>query len=179
MVLSTAGYAINRFGVGEEENKRYYNNFEFLKVQGEWQLQKQPFNLLTRYLPYDVENISFTGLVSSESFAGKGVYFVALSSEAKIAANEIARNLPMLRAQLACLETDADKTQCADLPLKTCQSLVIAINEKKSNAANLTDDSEKTETKIYREDNCVIIKADTRNLLRAADRLLFAIYKII
>lgn len=172
MILSTAGYSIMDRSKTEESTVNY-NNFEFVQTQGVWQLQKQAFALATRYLPKDVENVSYDGAFSADSFKDKEIYFVAFSDDARIAANEIARNLPVFRAQLACLEEDENRTECQDLPVKTCSSLIVVFDEKRLNA------TEFIHTKVYQEENCIIIESSVQNIIKAADRLLFAVYGIM
>jgi hypothetical protein len=150
-----------------------YKNLEFAKTAEGWQLQKQDFSLVTRYLPGDTENVSYEAAIPLDSLNNKEIYFVAFSNEAKMAANEIARNLPALRAQVACLEKDANKTECVDLPLKTCQNPVFVFDEKRFNNTDFVH------TRIYQEENCIIIESLTQNLMRAADRLLFGIHNIM
>lgn len=173
MVLSTAGYSIMDRSKTETGGTETYNNFEFASVSGRWEVQKQSFTLATRYLPKDVENVSYQGAVSVNSFSNKEVYFAAFSDDAKIVANEIATNLPVLRVQLACLEQDANRTECKDLPLKTCQNLVLIIDEKRFN------NTEFFKPIVYQKENCITIEASTRDMMRAADRFLFEIYSII
>ncbi|MBS3090449.1 hypothetical protein J4433_01630 [Candidatus Pacearchaeota archaeon] len=176
MVLSTAGYSIMDRSARQQQGRgerKQYNNFEFASSGGLWQLQNQNFGLVVRYLPQDVENISYSAKLSQNLFSGREIYFVALNDETKIAANEIARNLPALRVQLACLEEQANLAECADLPVKTCWDILIVINEKKFNNATLVNEG------IYQDENCIYIDSTAKNLIRAADRLLFGIYGII
>lgn len=184
MVLSTAGYSIMDRGETETGGTETYNNFKFASVAGRWGVQKQGFNLATRYLPKEVENISYQAAISANSFNGKEVYFVALSDDAKMVANEVATNLPVLRAQFACIEDDANRTECSDLPLKTCSNFVFIIDEKRfNNASSSINNSANFNTpikpKIYQKENCITIEASSKDMMRAADRFLFGAYGII
>lgn len=178
MILSTAGYAINR----EKSESFRYKEFEFSRSERGWQVMKQPFSLITRFLPQDVENISLFGSWSVNDFANKEIYFVAYRGEAKIAASEIARNLPFRRAQYACFEDDANLSGCEDLPLKTCLDEVIFINYLSSNVSsgNLSENETKhVEARIFQNDSCVAIESEYEDLIKAADRFLFDVYGII
>lgn len=184
MILSTAGYAIER----EKSESFSYNGFEFTSAQIGWQIINQPFNLVTRFLPQDVENISLAGYWSADDFAGQEVYFIAYTEEEKIAASEIARNLQFKRAQYACLEEDADLAVCQDLPIKTCSDAVISINQAsyKDKADNETASLQEAgqeeagiEARIYKKDSCIMIEAEYNDLIKSADRFLFAVYKVI
>jgi hypothetical protein len=185
MILSTAGFAVNNMTRSKEETF-LYKGFEFLRVPAGWQLANKPFTLITRFFPKDVENVSLLGRWFVDDFSNKEVYFVAYSDEAKIAALEIARNLPFKRVQYACFEDAADLSVCYDLPIKDCFDNVIFINYtsskkeiKNKNETELTKEGKEIEPKIYQKDNCVIIEAEYSDLVRAADRFLFSIYGII
>lgn len=171
LLLSTAGYSIMDRSKENAAEKERYNNFEFVSSGELWRLQGS--SLSTRYLPGEVENISYSAALQQGQFAGRDVYFVAFSEGAKIAANEIARNLPALRFQLACLPEQANMSECADLPVKNCGSIVLAIDEKRLN------NTSSMQERIYQQENCIFLEVSTKNLIRAADRVLFGIYGVM
>lgn len=173
MMLSTLGYSImDRSSSQEKGETRIYNNFRFLSSAGLWKIQSQDFNLATRYLPQEVSNISYSAVLSPASFSGKEVYFSALSAETKLAASELAGNLPSLRAQFACTVKQENITECSDLPVKTCKDNFIIITAKQ-------EEQGFSPSRIYKEENCIYIEAESKNLIRAADRLLFGIYDVM
>ena len=172
MVISTFGYALRQ----EREEKVNYNGFSFVKVNNGWQVQNQPFSLVTRYLPAETESINSKGIFSAEitNFANKQLYFVAFSSSEKAAISEIARNIPLLRAQPVCLEEDSNRTECFELPLKNCfDDSVMVISQIKQE-----QNQSAPEERVYKERKCIFITADSENILKAADRFLFALYSI-
>ncbi|MFH0831840.1 MAG: hypothetical protein V1886_03170 [archaeon] len=173
MLLSTLGYSIMDRNSGQSQGEiKLYNNFKFLSSAGLWKIQNQDFSLSTRYLPQDVLNISYSAALSPEFFAGKEVYFSALSAETRLAVNELDGNLPALRAQFACTVEQENMTECSALPVKTCKDNLIIITAQENK-------SEFLPSRIYSKENCIYIEAESKNLIRAADRLLFGVYKIM
>jgi len=169
MILSTLGYAVKQ--VREEENLEY-KGFTFLRDARGWLLQK-PFTLLTRFNPKEAEAIGCSCRMGIEDFANQEVYFVAFSSDEKSAVGEILGNLPIFRAQQACLEGDDNRTGCADLPLKNCfDNKIIVIRAIK-------EGNETFMPRAYQQNRCLFIEADPSNLTMVADRVLFSIYGII
>lgn len=168
MVLSTAGYAVRQ----EKEETIKYNGFSFVKQEGGWQLQK-PFSLLTAYNPKEVEAIQYNSKIQRSDLENKDVYFTAFDSEERIAANEIFKNLPVSRAQKVCLEEDANKTGCEELPLKNCyDNTIIVIKDIKDENVTVTP-------RAYQQARCIFIESDSYNITKVADRLLFSLYGIM
>ena len=190
MLLSTLGYAVVNEQRAEKVN---YQGFSFVRVQGGWAVEKQAFSLVTRYLPLDVENIPSNSISKANDFVNKQLYLVAFSSNEKFAAAEIVSNLPILRAQYVCLESEQNRTECADFPIKNCfddKILIIKelnVEKKDSNETNQTNVSSESSpvlsslenATIYKQNKCNIIEADSESLLKAADRFLFQNYDII
>lgn len=169
MILSTAGYAIRQ---GREEESLKYKGFTFMRDERGWLLQ-EPFTLLTRFNPKEVEGIGCSCRMGIDDFANQEVYFVAFSSDERTAAGEILGNLPIFRAQQACLEGDDNRTGCAELPLKNCfDNRIISIKVIK-------EENETFTPRAYQQNRCLFIEANPSNITRAADRALFSIYGII
>jgi phosphotransferase system HPr-like phosphotransfer protein len=165
MILSTIGYSIDR----EKEEKVVFNNIKFIKTAQGW---KADNGLLTRFLPKQVSNISTNILITADYFNGKKIYFSAQSYNELEAANEILRNIKIEKWQLACLEGEENKTGCENLPIKNCkENDIIVLREQK----NETEEK----TKIYRDERCIFIEAGSEELIKAADRFIFTIYKIL
>ena len=75
--------------------------------------------------------------------------------------------------QLACLEEQANMTECLSLPVKTCRDILIVVRGKTAN------NSEFVPSRVYQQENCIYIEAETKNLIKAADRLLFGLYGVM
>lgn len=164
MLLSTAGYAIIERG---KEDKVVYNGIKFTKTDNGWTWITQNFEMLTQFNPREVKNISSNVVSTASKFISSNVYFVAYRFDEKAASDEIYRNLRPSRSQYVCLEENANDTECADLPLKSCLKdnvFVVLV---------------KNETKIYEQDNCVFIESDSDNIIKAADRFLFGAFGVI
>ncbi len=169
MVLSTAGYAIRQ---EKEQEIVKYKSFTFTRNENGWALEK-PFALLTRFNPKEVEEIGCNCRMVKEVFSNQEVYFVAFSSDERTAVGEILGNLPIFRAQQACLEGEDNRTGCADLPLKNCfDNTIIVVKAIKEGNETFTP-------RAYQQNRCLFIEANPQNITMAADRALFSIYGII
>jgi len=158
MVLSVVGYSF--FSNPEEDEERVeYNGVEFvLNEMGMWYFEIQNWGFLTSFNPQETENISAPIFTTTNSYAGKPLFFVG-EGRAK---QELARNLQnfALRMQDACIE----KKECeGNLPIKECSEDNIIIFK------------EEDYIEITREDNCVFITAPYAEQTRAADAFLFKI----
>lgn len=100
-------------------------------------------------------------------------YLVAFSTDEKMAADEIFRNLPVSHIQLACFEEDANRTECADLPLKNCfDDRILAVKI-------IRDENETVVPRAFQQNKCLFIESDSANITMAGDRVLFSLYGIM
>lgn len=166
MIVSTAGYAVMDRG---KQEKVKYNGFTFERTEQGWQTNDNNIELLTRFNPLEVKNISYKLVVSSSDYNGENVFFEAYTSEERDAANEIAGNIAATRVQLACIKENENLTECNELPLKDCSKDKVFIIKTSNN----------NETSIKKEDNCVFVTGNGEELLKATDRFIFSLYKII
>ena len=167
LLASTAAFALTSNNPSE---KAKYKEFTFTKTESGWQLKNS--NLITSFLPTEVENIS-SPAISTEDFR-KNVYFLAITNPEQMAANEINRAFynVITKAQLACSEKYENETFCKELPIKSC--------ENETSASNLIVQIEDSENQSMEyNNNCVIIKGNEADLLKSVDRLIYAAYGII
>jgi len=163
MVFSVVGYALS--GRSEEDNlkKIKYKDIEFIQDNsGYWNFNIQGQNIVTKYNPTEVEDISFSSYLNIGSYSNNPLYLVGGFPEPNY---EIARNLNgfILRAQEACLsEKDCEN----DLPIKNCSIDNMIIIE------------EGEEENIYQEKNCIFITASLGNQTKYADVFLFEILDV-
>ena len=184
MIASTASFAL----LSKEENsstnssQQKYGNFSFNR-QGElWQTTAGGKDISTLYLPQQTENITCNNcnLASLQSVENKEIYFSVDSSFPFAGINEIERNIQdsAIRLQLSCLKESENSSFCVehDFPIKTCPQetqnfnniFVFEMRESKNN-----------ETKVLYSNGCVKIEAEnSTELARAADSLIFAMFKI-
>ncbi len=175
MVAGTVGWAVTS-GDNQGNNAESYNGFSFTQNNGYWissiQLNNQIYPIQTIYLPKEVDNITSEGILSLEKFSGKTLYLSVYTLEERQAALEIANNLQLFvnRIQFSCY-ADINDSFCLDKPIKTCNdtsldSAIIVIQEN-----NLTKSSYSL--------GCLTINANAENLLKVADRSIFAIFGVI
>ena len=163
MIVSTAGYAI--IDRAKEQAVSYKGN-KFLRTERGWQLHNSA--LVTRFLPGEVDFIPCNCASSASELADKQIYIDAYSTDEKIAADELLRNIQFLRVQQACLVGEENKTGCEELPLKSCDEDNIIIVRSTENI-----------TEVREEGRCIFIEAAPENLTMAADRFIFFLYKLI
>ncbi|MEM2933068.1 MAG: hypothetical protein QW622_02580 [Candidatus Pacearchaeota archaeon] len=161
MVLSSLGYVFmsqNRERTGK--TKMNYNGIDFNLREDGWHFQIEGLDFVTIYSPKDTENISAAIFLNAWDYYGKPLYFSRDSPQEGII--EIEKNLNRIasRMQYACLDEN-----CSEFAVKNCSSdNIIVIKE-----------SEKNETFISQEDNCIVINALPSEIVRASDKFLYKI----
>lgn len=166
LMASTAAFALT----SDKTEKMKYNGFSFIKTDSGWNVKDT--NLITAFLPKDVENLS-SPEISPEDFK-KNVFYIAMTNAEQAAANELNRAFysHIEKAQLACSEKYADESFCTELPVKDCE------NNTETN--ELIIEIEETEnSSIAYENGCISIKGNEADLLRASDKIIFSAYGII
>ena len=164
LMASTAAFALT---TNQTESVKY-KKFVFIKAEQGWNLKNT--NLLTTFLPADVENISFKG-IKTDDFKRK-VYYLAITNSEQTAANEINRAFFTVieKYQLACPEKYENETFCSELPIKSCETeasdLIIEIEEAENQS-------------ISYDGNCISIKGNEMDLMKGADRIIYSAYGVI
>jgi hypothetical protein len=162
MIFSTLGFA---FSGRIEENKEdvSYKNVDFIKEGDFWKFETEGFEFITRYNPYDVENISFFNSLTLQDYLNKPLYFVGTPGEpfAEFENNLLRRFV--VRTSMACLE---DNNCEGDFPIKNCSEDNIIIIEEVDYNSNYTEIIEQRE-------KCVFIRAGLSNQTKYADAYLF------
>jgi len=157
MVLSTAGYSFLQ-DEGDSVVKQSYNGLNFYMTNELWNVQLGDQQLVFRYLPQNVSNISVVENMTIQSYSNKPLYVV----NNNYAFQEIGSNLGtyVLRAQPACLES----TNCTGFPSKSCAR------------DNLIIFQESNETRVYQDQLCIYISGD---YARATDAFLYRLFGIM
>ena len=161
MGLSTIGYSINsKRETGDVSDKLVYNNLQFTKISGLWNVKTDSLTLYFTYSPNEVNKTSST-LNSLNTYSNKPLY---ISSENSNTVTEIYRNLVYanqiaLRMQEACLENETCE---GDFPKKTCSDNFIIIQES-------------NESMIKQDKNCVFIYGKKEELVKLTDSFLYKI----
>ncbi len=172
-----------RFFVPEKkEFQSYsYNGFVFQNISGMWftEIQKAGTNKVYRvplhYGPPELENVSISKDINN-FFTNKTKIYITFNPLGKnfsyiaLAASEISINLAQtfnITPIAAC--TINETKACVSRPLVTCENAGSpAISLKHAN-----------DTKVYLENNCVVVQGPGRELMRATDRLLLKWFSIM
>ena len=165
---------------GLEEPNYSYNGFEFVQVQNGWQTSTTFGPLTTVNLPQQVKEVdcSECSTLNYNSLAGGKVYIISSSASENSGAAELVRNVPYASVQRACLPEDADKEECKDLPIRSCenatvQNKVVIFKEGKIQGEIEEEGvSRASKEKVSYKSSCLVLEGE--NLIKAADR---AIYK--
>lgn len=162
---STAGYALME--TNSSETKKY-NGFSFSRADnGGWTVKK--LNIVTSYLPQDVENISIDA-INANDFSGNA-YIVAFGTEEVTGANELLKVLNIEKVTRACSQELENESFCSEFPIKSCsdaaQSSPVIIFEQSN------------ETAVSYNSYCLTIKSEGADFVKAADRAVFVIAGIM
>lgn len=173
LALSVAAFALMSYSPQRGPGEEIYYKHIFTREEGGWQTQVNDYFLLTTYLPQEVERINHSGILILEDFQ-KIVYFVARSENERKAANELDRVLLALKKETACLPQDSNESACANMSVKDCgdaafiQKIIVLKEIKGSN-----------ETSIEYKNNCLTIKGNSINIIRAVDKVIFLLFGIM
>lgn len=165
MLGSSFGIIVDSFGK-QKSQKIIFNGVEFQQSNGLWFAQKNGFNIVSYYNPFQTENISST-VKKVASYKNKPLYIYSESQEAEI---EIYRNFnPQVnniveRIQQACPEGE----NCSvEIPIKDCSNNFIIVRYSKTN-----------ETTITQNDSCVLIESAPEKVLETTDEYLFKLFEV-
>lgn len=173
LALSVAAFALISYSPQGELGEEIYHNYIFTREREGWQTEVNNFYLLTTYLPQEVEGINHSGILKLEDFQNV-VYFVAKSESERKAANELDRVLLALKKEITCLPQDSNESACINMSVKSCgdasfiQKIIV-----------FEENEETNETSIEYKNNCLTIKGDSINLIRAIDKVIFLLFGVI
>ena len=175
---STIGYVFYSNNQDNTETQTY-NDFRFIKTDYGWQTNTNFGTIVTTYTPEETKEIECDcAFLNYQVLQTNKIYVIALTNEEKTAAIELLRNFQFNRIQRACLPENANKEECTNLPLKSCEnaseSKIIIFKEKK--IASKENMSKLIEGKASFNSGCLVIEG--RNLIKASDRVIFKIFGI-
>lgn len=162
---STIGFALSSSSSQTEK----YNGIRFSLTDQGWVGKNLGF--ATVYLPREVEEISFEGMLSPGTFNQK-IYIVtdpAMSFASEL--YELSRAIAIKNYNPACLPEDADKEGCEELALIDCDNADLdntVIIFKVSN-----------ETFVRASGSCLEVYGEGQDLIRAVDRVIYGLYGVI
>lgn len=164
LMASTAAFAL----ISNETESSKYKGFSFIKTDSGWNLKNT--NLITIFLPNEVENISMQGIEKNDF--KRNIYYLAMSDSEQKAADEINRAFSDVieKAQIACSAKYENESFCSELPIKSCEDeasdFIIEIEESENQSISYSG-------------NCISIKGNEIDLLRSADRIIYSAYRVI
>jgi len=162
---STAAYALMET---QSSEKAKYKELTFTRTEGGW--RAKDMNFYATYLPQDVENITVSGNLNLDDFSGTA-YINAFGAADINVANELIRTMPLEKAVLSCAPENENESFCSDLPIKSCSDA--------SEGNPIISFEYSNETSVSYDDFCLVISTDKENSLKAADRAIYGLYKII
>jgi hypothetical protein len=167
---------------GKETGENFvYNGYSFVKIGDMWNTQvtyrDTLFNLVMRYSPKELEDVYLDGRLDQEGFNQDYLYitfnpddenlqYVSLAAADLSIAIAKAMNVKPIAA---CAKNMTDA--CADRPIITC--------ENDEPTIYLQQSSKEDDAAIIFLDKCIVIKGKDFDLVKAADRFLYAWYKIM
>lgn len=173
-------FSVKYFYKQDENPQEYkYGAYKFTKIGGMWYTQIQNenniFNIPLHYNPGEVKNISVVGKIDDRFNFSKSIYLTSDPAEnnagyVALAAAELSLNMVQglgIRPVAACSENKT--VYCAERPIINCTNTdepVIYLKE-----------TEKAEVEL--KGNCVVINGKDADLVRATDRLLYQLYRIM
>jgi len=179
LLMSVASFALfYNQSTGGSSSTTNYNNYKFVYTEEGWKTSiktgQGQYYIATKYLPEDVESINYLGSPIVKSDFQSIVYFVAKTDIERAAANEIDKNLFAQKKEIACLPEEANESACYNMTIKSCENAnylqkIIVFDETEN----------ENETSIIYSNNCLRIKGNQYNLIKAADKTVFIIFDII
>ena len=169
MLFSIAAFAFMESTSTTNENTQKYKDYVFQRTEAGWETKANNLQIVTQFLPQEVENISSAQFISGD--LGNTIFFIADSYDERQAAAELSLILSSQRKQFACLPEDSNKSECADLPLKSCGSA--------SSESGVVIIKESNETSINYNSFCITINGNATELVKAADKAIFKIVGIV
>ncbi len=169
MALSTLGFALSYSNPGE---KIKYGSIKFYKTEKGW--NPKGYNILTSYLPQDVENFSFLKKNEFDLNPFHNKVYLISPPYLRNYASEFFYNIPTRNLQYACLEKDANLSYCLDLPLKNCN------DSSYENAMLIIEESQiENESSMEYSNYCLKIKGHESDIIKFIDRFIFSVYGIM
>ena len=172
MTLSVLGYMI---GSGfEDQTKLKYNDFKFNKINNRWKTQINNYDVTFDYSPPQVEHINISLNIIERI---KNAPQIDTTSDINSKFKEVIALSQYNLAQLLALNnnflrggfTTENEFNTSIITCETATQFIPVLFFQKSN-----------ETKIYEENNCIIMKARSeQDVIALKDRLAYGVFGII
>ncbi len=149
----------------ENNNIIEYNNYKFQKGQQGYTIDYSGIKIGFEYLPNEVKDI----MIENTETLGKDTYILFDPDELKEDSLEINRlrsllSVKKISAFPACIKTNG----CSNIPVITCKE-----------AKNYLFIKFKNETKITKEDGCIVMETKDQDSFRIIERFIYNLYGIM
>ena len=176
-------HKLNLKGKLKPEQGYLYNGvYSFVKFDNLWYTQfKSPkgtrlYNIQFRYGPKEVEPIKIYGSLDTELFNNASDYYVTFNPAGKdfshvaVAVADFNQHMTNIFFKKPIAACDRNQTwACRDRPIITCENtdnVVLYIKEANN-------------TKVYYDDNCIVVEGSDFELVKGVDRILFDLYEMM
>jgi len=166
----------------DDQGYVYNDIYSFIKYDEFWYTQflspggSRLYNVQFRYGPRDVDTINIEGSLNSELLNNATDYYVTFNptgsnfSHVALAVADFNQHMTNIFFKQPIAACDKNETSaCINIPVITCDntdSLVLYVKEANN-------------TRVYFDDNCIVVEGSGFDLVKGVDRVLFEFYDII
>ena len=165
-----------------DEQGYIYNGYSFVNIDNFWYTQLKSssgrilYNLNFRYGPKDVEDIQIRDNLDNAFFNNAKEYYVTFNpvgfggdfTYVTLAVADFNENMIKVYKKKPIAACDRNETDaCKARPIIDCNSDAVVFYIQESET-----------TEVVLDENCIIVKGQGFNLVKAVDRLLFFFYRI-
>ena len=166
----------------KDQGYLYDKVYSFVKFDGLWYAQlvspkgTRLYNIQFRYGPREVDNINIEGMLNTNLLNNATEYYVTFNptgqnfSAMALAAGDFNTHMTNIFFKQPIAACDKNETlACANRPIITCDNtdkLVLYVKEANN-------------SKVYFDDNCIVVEGNGFDLVKGIDRVLYDLYGII
>ena len=165
-----------------EQGYLYKGVYSFVKFDDLWYTQLMSpkgtrfYNIQFRYDPREVEDINIGGWLDTELFNNATEYYVTFNptgndfSSVALAVGDFNTHMTKIFFKNPIAACDRNETEaCGDRPIITCDGtdkMVLYVKEANN-------------TRVYYDDNCIVVEGSGFELVKGVDRVLYDFYDIM
>ena len=176
-------HELNLKGKLKEEQGYLYNDvYSFVKFDDLWYVQlvspkgTRFYNIQFRYGPRELEDINIGGTLNTKLFNDAKEYYVTFNptgndfSTVALAVADFNQHMTNIFFKQPIAACDKNETlNCIDRPIITCDNtdeVVLYVKEANN-------------SRVYFDDNCIVVEGSGFDLVKGIDRILFDFYDIM
>ncbi len=175
-------HSLNLKGKLKPEQGYIYRGYSFVFANDLWYTQVQTesgkyiFNIPLHYAPGELETVPVEGKLNYSLFNSEEKIYITFDplgndlQYVALAVGEFDQNIIQTFGKLPIGACDKNETDaCATRPIIVCNNTnmpVLYVQQKQ-------------ETKVVYDDNCIIVQGEGMELIKAVDRLLLKLYKVM